>query len=206
MSSEVFENLENDLEDLFDQLEVVLDGIKRSNGGQQDELRRFRGDLVQARRSIERMENEAKKAPGQFRGQMLEKVRMFREKSALMQKELNKAAKSVVTNPMSTASTNASAQDVIQSTSQSLTRSHRVALETEDVGAEILSDLGVQRETLERTRVRLQETDAELSRSRRILRKMYFGVLQNKALLIVIILVEICILGAVIYDKYIKKK
>ena len=47
-------------------------------------------------------------------------------------------------------------------------RSQQAALESEEVGGEIVSDLGVQRETLERARTRLQETNAEISRSRKV--------------------------------------
>ena len=69
----------------------------------------------------------------------------------------------------------------------------------------IISDLGSQRETLERTRARLGEAGEDLSRSRRVLRRMYTNVVSNKIILIVIILVEIGILAGVIYWKYIKK-
>ena len=73
------------------------------------------------------------------------------------------------------------------------------------VGNEIISDLGTQRETLERTRARLVETDLELSRSRRILKKMYVNVFSNKIILIVIILIEIGILSGLVYWKYGRK-
>ena len=72
-------------------------------------------------------------------------------------------------------------------------------------GNEIISDLGTQRETLERTRARLGEAGEDLSRSRRVLRRMYTNVISNKIILIVIILVEIGILAEVTYWKYIKK-
>ena len=49
------------------------------------------------------------------------------------------------------------------------------------------------------------ETDLELSRSRRILKKMYVNVFSNKIILIVIILIEIGILSGVIYWKYGRK-
>lgn len=55
---------------------------------------------------------------------------------------------------------------------------------------------GVQREALERARERLHETNAGLSRSRKILRRLYFGVIENKVLLIVIIVVELAIIAA----------
>ena len=79
---------------------------------------------------------------------------------------------------------------------------HQVAVETEAVGHEIIGDLGAQRETLERTRTRLVETDVELGRSRKILRKMYLNVFSNKIVLILIILIEVCILGGLLYWKY----
>ena len=72
-------------------------------------------------------------------------------------------------------------------------------------GNEIIGDLGAQRETLERTRARLIESDLELGRSRRILKKMYLNVFSNKIILIVIIIIEIAILAGVIYYKYGRK-
>ena len=50
--------------------------------------------------------------------------------------------------------------------------------------------------------LRLVETDLELGRSRRILRKMYLNVFTNKIVLILIIVIEICILGGLLYWKF----
>ena len=49
---------------------------------------------------------------------------------------------------------------------------------------------------------RLVETDVELGRSRRILRKMYLNVFTNKIVLILIIVLEICILAGLLYWKF----
>lgn len=49
---------------------------------------------------------------------------------------------------------------------------------------------------------RLVETDVELGRSRRILKKMYLNVFTNKIVLILIIVIEICILGGLLYWKF----
>ncbi len=43
-----------------------------------------------------------------------------------------------------------------------------------------MDDLGVQREALERARSRLHDTDVELSRSRRVLKRMARGTIYNK--------------------------
>merc|ERR1711970_1608659 len=91
---------------------------------------------------------------------------------------------------------------ILDRTGESLFRAQQVALETDAVGGEIINDLGTQREALERTRTRLIESDLELGRARRVVKKMYLNVFSNKIILIVIILIEICILCGVIYWKY----
>ncbi len=68
----------------------------------------------------------------------------------------------------------------LERATQSLQRSQQVAHETEEVGEAIVDDLGVQREALERARSRLHDTDVELSRSRRVLKRMARGTIYNK--------------------------
>lgn len=82
-------------------------------------------------------------------------------------------------------------------------RSQQVAMETEEVGHQIVADLDVQRESLERARDRLHETDGEITRSRKILKKIYSGVLYNKAVLIAIIVLELIVLIVTVYMKFI---
>ena len=81
----------------------------------------------------------------------------------------------------------------------------QVAIETEQVGVGIIDDLGTQRESLERTRNRLQETDVELGNSRKILKRMYLNVVSNKIILTGIIIIEICILIGFVYWKFFSK-
>ena len=92
--------------------------------------------------------------------------------------------------------------EILSRTGESLQRAQQAAVETDAVGNEIIGDLGSQREALERSRARLVESDLELSRTRRILRKMYLNVFSNKIILGLIILIEIGILCGVIYWKF----
>ena len=94
----------------------------------------------------------------------------------------------------------------IDSSNQSLTRATRMAEENQAIGTEVLSELGVQREKLTRTRDLLTETDVELGRTHRILRSMDRRVLTNKFLLIMIILLELSTLGLITYFKFIRPK
>ena len=84
-------------------------------------------------------------------------------------------------------------------------RSTQVAVENEEIGDAIISDLGLQRESLERSRGRLQETNAELSKGRRILLRLKVSTIYNKIILIFIIIIELCIIAALIYWKWFTK-
>lgn len=91
---------------------------------------------------------------------------------------------------------------ILERTGESIARSNQVAIETEAVGAEVLSDLNDQRESLLRTKDRLSNADDQLDNSRNILRRMARDVLYNKAILILIIILEVAILGTVSYLKF----
>uniref|UniRef100_A0AAY3ZU83 t-SNARE coiled-coil homology domain-containing protein n=1 Tax=Denticeps clupeoides TaxID=299321 RepID=A0AAY3ZU83_9TELE len=89
--------------------------------------------------------------------------------------------------------------------SQSIERSSRIAAESEQIGTDIIEELGGQREQLERSRDRLVHTGENLSKSRKVLRAMSRRLVTNKLLLGVIILMELAILGAVVYLKFFRK-
>ncbi|CAH8459314.1 unnamed protein product [Dicrocoelium dendriticum] len=75
----------------------------------------------------------------------------------------------------------------------------RVALQTEEIGSHILSDLGEQREKLQRSRNRLRQADADLTKSSRILTQMTRRIFQNRIVLMGTILLLILIFVVTIY-------
>ncbi|KAM4690757.1 vesicle transport through interaction with t-SNAREs homolog 1B isoform 3-T3 [Rhinophrynus dorsalis] len=87
----------------------------------------------------------------------------------------------------------------------SITRSHRIAAETDAVGTDIIEELGEQREKLDRTKGRLLNTSENLSRSRKILQSMSRKIVTNKLLLSIVIALEFVILGGLIYYKFFRK-
>ncbi|XP_061650688.1 vesicle transport through interaction with t-SNAREs homolog 1B isoform X3 [Phyllopteryx taeniolatus] len=93
----------------------------------------------------------------------------------------------------------------LHNASESIDRSQRLAAETEHIGTDIIEELGEQREQLDRTRDRLVNTGENLSRTRKILRSMSRRLMTNKLLLAVIILMELAILGAVVYLKFFRR-
>ena len=60
----------------------------------------------------------------------------------------------------------------IESSTDRLANSHRIALETEQIGAGIIGDLKMQTEQLQRTKATLEESEGYVDRSLRILKDM----------------------------------
>uniref|UniRef100_A0A8D0Z205 Vesicle transport through interaction with t-SNAREs 1B n=1 Tax=Sus scrofa TaxID=9823 RepID=A0A8D0Z205_PIG len=95
--------------------------------------------------------------------------------------------------------------DSLNRATQSIERSHRIAAETDQIGSEIIEELGEQRDQLERTKSRLVNTSENLSKSRKILRSMSRKVTTNKLLLSIVILLELAILGGLVYYKFFRR-
>ncbi|XP_031619738.1 vesicle transport v-SNARE 12 [Contarinia nasturtii] len=90
-------------------------------------------------------------------------------------------------------------RQILERTSASLARSNQVAIETENIGTEVISELDEQRESLLRSQRRLDEANADLSKSSAILRAMQRNIFYNKLTLILIIVLEIfCLIGIII--------
>jgi len=183
-------------------------------------LNRSKTQIEEARVILEEMEHEARTAPLKFRGEMLGKVRSCREAVGKLNIQLRRTSKATVPSSFTSSSTASggtkhnTTDELIQSqilegtmaldrTTQSIVRSQQVAFETEAVGEEIMGDLGTQREVLERTRNRIAETDNEINKSRKILRRLYIGVYHNKILMIIIIIIEVAVLAGLVYYKFI---
>lgn len=94
---------------------------------------------------------------------------------------------------------------ILERTGESIARSTQIAIESENIGAEVVSELGEQRETLLRAKSRLTNADEQLDSAKSVLRGLRRNVLYNKLILILIIILEIAILGTVSYIKFFKK-
>lgn len=74
----------------------------------------------------------------------------------------------------------------IERTGHHLDHAYRVAVETEEIGAHVLLNLSNQRETIQRSRNRLRETNAELGRSARVMNSMIMRSLRDKFALYIV--------------------
>ncbi|XP_050410399.1 vesicle transport through interaction with t-SNAREs homolog 1B [Patella vulgata] len=215
MSSEKFESLEEDLSGIIDSAKITVNRKIQNYSGEERKsaVRQVERKLEDAYLIMQEMESEAKVAPVNYRTQMLSKIRNFKVDI----ESISRSLKRDMSGAGNTDSHGFDREDrmeasqrgklmqghqSLQRTSDSIARSHQIAAETDQIGVEIISELGEQRETLVRTRERLTETDSNLSRSRKILKGMARKVMTNKMILIVIILVELAILAGVVYWKF----
>lgn len=71
----------------------------------------------------------------------------------------------------------------MEATERRLTEGYRLALESEEIGSQILENLNQQRETIQRSRDRLRTTNADLKKSNKILGLMTRRSLQTRVLI-----------------------
>ncbi|XP_018566330.1 vesicle transport through interaction with t-SNAREs homolog 1A [Anoplophora glabripennis] len=86
--------------------------------------------------------------------------------------------------------------ETIERTGKKLEEGYRVIVETQEIGTQVLKNLGDQRETIQRSRARLRETDEEVNRSGRIINSMIIRSLQQKVILFTVcacFLIAICL-------------
>lgn len=219
MSSEKFEDLEDELKALHEDISAkITNKIPKLTGEmRKSTVREVEKKIEDANLIIEEMEEEAGSAPGSYRNSMMSKIRSYRRDFAQLKRDLAKPSGQVNvsfgreelfdTDPMAGQKNKVMrGTETLNRASESIARSTRVAVETEQIGGEIIDELGDQRESLVRTRDRLKDVDQDLGKSKRILNSMAIRIATNKLILLCIILVELAILAAVVYIRFFKNK
>ncbi|XP_035466558.1 vesicle transport through interaction with t-SNAREs homolog 1B [Scophthalmus maximus] len=225
MSSEELEKLQEIFRSLYDELKLMPERAATSHGEERKRLvRTFDERQGEAEEVLQGMEDELRGAPSAYRNAMGTKLRLYRRDLGKLQRDMKNSAPPAFGSSSQSAggshqgiyssqnqqSTHVQSQrslllqgtESLNNASQSIERSQRIASETERIGTDVIEELGEQREQLDRARNRLVNTGENLSRSRKILRAMSRRLMTNKLLLSVIILMELAILGAVIYLKF----
>ncbi|XP_068437136.1 vesicle transport through interaction with t-SNAREs homolog 1B [Clinocottus analis] len=226
-SSEEFEKLHEIYKSLYEELKLMPEKALKCHGEERKRLvRTFDERHGEADEVLQGMEEELRAAPSTYRNAMSTKLRMYRRDLGKLQRDIKNSAPGFgssfqtsegshqgIYSSQNHQSTQQQSQralllqgtDSLTNASQSIERSQRIAAETDQIGTDIIEELGGQREQLDRTRNRLVDTGENLSRSRKILRAMSRRLVTNKLLLGVIILMELAILGAVIYLKFFRR-
>ncbi|XP_051507599.1 vesicle transport through interaction with t-SNAREs homolog 1B-like isoform X2 [Myxocyprinus asiaticus] len=226
MSSEELEKLHEMFKSLYDEVKLMPERVQRCQGEERKRMVRVFDERVgEAEEVLQGMEQELFGAPASFRTPMSTKIRMYRRDLAKLQRDIKSSAgasgfsgylgdsKQGIYTEQNDQRTHLQSQralliqgtESLNNASKSIERSQRIAAETDQIGTDIIEELGEQREQLDRTRGRLVHTGENLSRSRKILRAMSRRLMTNKLLLAVIIIMEVAILGAVVYLKFFRK-
>uniref|UniRef100_A0A670I0G2 Vesicle transport through interaction with t-SNAREs 1B n=1 Tax=Podarcis muralis TaxID=64176 RepID=A0A670I0G2_PODMU len=209
-SSEHLERLHEIFRGLHGELRGAPERLRGSSAVEEKKklIREFDEKQKEANETLREMEEELKYAPMSFHNQMMAKIRTYRRELAMFQRKMKSTDLGVVPGGHGEPKFGIYATENEQSTQlQSqrvllIERSHQIAAETDQVGTEIIEVLGEQREQLDRTKGRLVNTNENLSKSRKILRAMSRKVMTNKLLLSFIIILELVILGGVVYYKF----
>lgn len=90
----------------------------------------------------------------------------------------------------------------LERTGNSLDDAYRVALETEEIGATVLTNLSQQRETIHRSRNRMRETNADLSRSARIMNTMIMRSIRDKFVLYIVAVIFVLAVTLTLYFSF----
>ncbi|XP_064615390.1 vesicle transport through interaction with t-SNAREs homolog 1A-like [Liolophura sinensis] len=72
----------------------------------------------------------------------------------------------------------------LERSSRRLDHGYRTVVETEEIGAQIMEDLHSQRQTIQRSRQRVEEMNSNLGKSSRVLSGMMRRIIQNRVLLV----------------------
>ncbi|KAL4656197.1 hypothetical protein GN956_G5636 [Arapaima gigas] len=219
MASEEFEKLLEMFRCLYEEMKALLQGAQLCYGEEKKRLLKdFSSKYREAEEMLREMDELLLDAPPVFRNPMSSKLRCYRRDIVKLQRDMKSydlssglsgrvggSRRGAYGSPRSQRLLLLRGTESLHHATQSIKRSQQVALETEHVSGTMMEELGEQREQLDGARQRLIHAGENLSRSRRIVRSVSRRVMTNKMLLAVVILTEVCILGAAIYLKFFLK-
>ncbi|XP_051969177.1 vesicle transport through interaction with t-SNAREs homolog 1A-like isoform X1 [Xyrauchen texanus] len=165
--------------------------------------------LEEVRELLEQMDLEVREIPIQSRGMYNSRLKSYKQEIEKLEKDFKRSriaySDEVRNELLGEDGSSAESQLIklreershlldnterLERSSRRLEAGYQIAVETEQVGQEILSSLHSDREKIQRSRDRLRETDANLGKSSRILTGMLRRIIQNRVL--------VFILGAII--------
>uniref|UniRef100_A0A2K6KE72 Vesicle transport through interaction with t-SNAREs homolog 1B n=1 Tax=Rhinopithecus bieti TaxID=61621 RepID=A0A2K6KE72_RHIBE len=215
-SSEHLEKLHEIFRGLHEDLQGVPERLLGTAGTEEKKklIRDFDEKQQEANETLAEMEEELRYAPLSFRNPMMSKLRNYWKDLAKLHREVRSTPLTATPGGRGDMKYGIYALEnehmnrlqsqramLLQGT-ESLNRATQSIEQTDQIGSEIIKELGEQRDKLERTKSRLVNTSENLSKSRKILRSMSSKVTTNKLLLSIIILLELAILGGLVYYKF----
>ncbi|XP_021797595.1 vesicle transport through interaction with t-SNAREs homolog 1B isoform X2 [Papio anubis] len=180
-SSEHFEKLHEIFRGLHEDLQGVPERLLGTAGTEEKKklIRDFDEKQQEANETLAEMEEELRYAPLSFRNPMMSKLRNYRKDLAKLHREVRSTPLTAtpggrgdmkygiyalenehMNRLQSQRAMLLQGTESLNRATQSIERSHRIATETDQIGSEIIEELGEQRDQLERTKSRSDNQQA----------------------------------------------
>ncbi|KAL2915280.1 t-SNARE VTI1 [Polyrhizophydium stewartii] len=218
----IFETYEREFRALADDVGKKISGPFAAAAGDQRKLiqNQLLRELEEADEIIGQMEMELVSLPAGQRSSLSPRVQQYKEELKRFKKELQKkSAAAASTSERDQLLGNSTVVDLeaasmdqrgrllqgterLQNSSRRLEDARRVALETEQIGINTLSDLNAQREQIIRTQNRLGTADSWIAKSQGVLKTMQRRLAQNKLLSAGIITLLVFLILAIIIARF----
>ncbi|KAL4075955.1 vesicle transport v-SNARE protein N-terminus-domain-containing protein [Scleroderma yunnanense] len=218
----LFDSYEQDFRQIIDSVRIKLDGDGRDERGEQRKaaLRRADMELDEADEMISQMEIEIQGIPQSIRqqyqiglrtakGDLTRYKKLSKDQHSQFSRAELLASPGRVGSPSSDEPYGSTSDRTrllagtatLEDGSRRLQESQRIALETEDQGAEILVNLRSQREQIENARDTLRTADSSIDRASGTLKKMIRRMYQQRVVTAAIIILLVLLIGIIIYEK-----
>ncbi|XP_048123305.1 vesicle transport through interaction with t-SNAREs homolog 1A isoform X1 [Alosa alosa] len=205
MSSD-FETYEQDFGTLTADITNKIGRIPKLSGEEKTQLvLNVDKQLEEVRELMEQMDLEVREIPAQSRAMYSTRLRSYKQEMDKLEKDFKRSriaySDEVRTELLGEDAASSESQliklreerahlldntEMLERSSRRLAAGYQIAVETEQVGQEILSNLHSDREKIQRSRDRLRETDANLGKSSRILTAMLRRIIQNRVLVFIL--------------------
>ncbi|CAI8057645.1 Vesicle transport through interaction with t-SNAREs homolog 1B [Geodia barretti] len=193
MSIDGIEERERQLKVLLKELGNEISLQLPSNYGE-DRRRRVqksRQKLDQAESLLREMQLDVRVAPKGIQHQLFSRVTQYKADVASLRHQLAGERDQLLKKTAT-----------LQRASQSLHRAQHVTAETDEIADNIVLDLGQQRATLVRARDRVAGIETEMERTKSLLRTIACKAIENRIILITVIVIELVLLAGLAYWKF----
>ncbi|KAI0063992.1 V-snare-domain-containing protein [Artomyces pyxidatus] len=214
-----FDEYEQDFKQLLQSTREKLEGDANDQRGEQKKaaLRRVEIELDEADELVSQMEIEIQGIPTSVRSQYQSRVKTckadlsrYKKLSKDMHAQLSRS------DLLSRAGAPASSDEpygssdrtrllagtsILEDGTRRLQESQRIALETEEQGADILRSLRGQREQIENARDTLQTADSSIDRASGTLKKMIRRMYQQRVVTAAIIVILVLLIAIILWEK-----
>ncbi|XP_064402878.1 vesicle transport through interaction with t-SNAREs homolog 1B-like [Halichondria panicea] len=215
MSSEKLERCCDELKALLDNIQdsITYQLPKKLGDDHRRSLSVLNGKIDEAQALYGEIQSELGRAPVGYQHQLAGRVSQYKESIASLRRQVN-GGSSLREQLFSRQDEDPYQSDgeksrllgnteTLKRASASVGRAQAISAQTDEVAVTIMEDLDDQKASLLRTRNNLTTIDGELGRTSGLLRSIVCKSVQNRLLLVIVIICEIIILAGVIYWKFI---